>query len=199
MKTAGQMYERAMATQYRNPELYYKLGYINYTGGEEENYQKALLNFYQIASQYSSNSNLLFSIANTLYNRSDYFAAQGYYNRLLDILEEQRSRYPLLRPHEEPEQMSLVEMIMRTYNNLGVTLKRQSESRRDPQKETEALVTLTRSSEYFDIINRDPDSMRRGETKNLAYLNTRGILYPQSDFIPQIYSRIPKDIAAAQF
>ena len=118
---------------------------------------------------------------------------------LLDQLEDARAKIPLLRPQEDAEHRSLVEILMKTYNNLGVTLQKLSESPRNLEKETDALVNLTRSSEYFDILSRDPETMERGETKNLAFLNMRGILYPQADFLPQIYMRIPKDSSAVQF
>jgi tetratricopeptide (TPR) repeat protein len=190
------LYKEARNYGFENTELNYKLGYINYVGGD---YGNALLEFYQIASQYRNNRNLLYSIANTLYNRNDFFAAQGYYNRLLDHLEDQQSKIPLLRPQEDAQHRSLIEILMKTHNNLGVTLKKLSESPRNPEKETQSLVSLTRSSQFFDVLSRDPETLSRGQTKNLAYLNTRGILYPQADFIPQIYRRIPKDSAAAHF
>ena len=190
------LYKEARNYGFENTELNYKLGYINYVG---EDYGNALLEFYQIASQYRNNRNLLYSIANTLYNRNDFFAAQGYYNRLLDHLEDQQSKIPLLRPQEDAQHRSLIEILMKTHNNLGVTLKKLSESPRNPEKETQSLVSLTRSSQFFDVLSRDPETLSRGQTKNLAYLNTRGILYPQADFIPQIYRRIPKDSAAAHF
>ena len=190
------LYEEARDYGFENPELNYKLGFINYVDGDYEN---ALLEFYQIASQYRNNRNLLYSIANTLYNRDDFFAAQGYYNRLLDHLEDQRSKIPLIRPQEDAQHRYLIEILMKTHNNLGVTLKKLSESPRNLEKETQSLVNLTRSSEFFDVLSRDPETLSRGETKNLAYLNMRGILYPQADFIPQIYRRIPKDSAAAQY
>ncbi len=196
MDTARRMFTRARENTFADTELDYKMGYIDYSQGS---FQDALIEFHTIEPQYASNRNLLYAMANTLYQRSDFFAAQGYYNRLLDILQEQRNQIPLLRPDEEPDHYSLVDMIMKTYNNLGAALKKQSESQRNQAKETDALVQFTRSSEYFDLLNRNPETLQRGETKNLAYLNSRGILYPSFDFESQIYSRIPRDTAAMLF
>ena len=83
---------------------------------------------------------------------------------------------------------------MKTYNNLGVTLYRLGRQRRDQDKESSALVNLTFSSEEFDMLSRDPETAERGITRNLAYLNQRGILYPESGFEPQLYLRIPIDM-----
>ena len=88
---------------------------------------------------------------------------------------------------------------MRTYNNLGVTVKRLSESPRNPEKEAQALVYFTKSSEVFDVLNREPDTLTRGDTKNLGFLNTRAVLYPQVDFSIQIYNRIPLDSTTSRF
>jgi tetratricopeptide (TPR) repeat protein len=196
LNVSKELYEEAGRLGFKATELNYKLGFIDYVDGK---YEEALLEFYQIASPFRNNRNLLFSIANTLYNRNAFFAAQGYYNRLLDQLDDERAKIPLLRPQDDAEHRSLVEILMKTYNNLGVTLQKQSESPRNLEKETDALVNLTRSSEFFDMLSRNPETLERGETKNLAFLNMRGILYPQADFLPQIYGRIPKDPSVMQF
>ncbi len=88
---------------------------------------------------------------------------------------------------------------MKVYNNLGVTLKQLSDRSRDPEKESKALVNMTFSSERFDLLSRDPVTVERGLTKNLAYLNQGGVLYPTSDFQLQIYTRLPIDLQANRF
>ena len=88
---------------------------------------------------------------------------------------------------------------MKVYNNLGVTLKNLSDRNLDPDKNAKALVNLTFSSDHYDVLSRDPETMSRGMTKNLAFLNQKGILYPQSGFVLQPYNRIPIDMQASRF
>ena len=89
----------------------------------------------------------------------------------------------------------LPEFLIKTYNNLGVTLYRLSErSERKDEKYAGGLVNLTKSAELADAYSRDPEGMERSEATNLAWLNTRGMLYPAAEFIPQIYTNIPKDM-----
>jgi hypothetical protein len=146
-----------------------------------------------------TSENALFSLANSLYYQSFYSSAQGYYLRLLDLLELRQDRIPFLSPADNPEHRNLVEFLMKVYNNLGVTYRRLSERSRDPDQEAKALVNLTYSSEYFDQLTRDPNTAERGITRNLAYLNQRGILYPTRPFELQLYDRIPLDLEAAVF
>ena len=72
-------------------------------------------------------------------------------------------------------------------------------SKLNPEKEAQALVYFTKSSEVFDVLNREPDTLVRGDTKNLGFLNTRAVLYPQVDFTIQIYKRIPLDSSTSRF
>ena len=118
---------------------------------------------------------------------------------LLDILEARKNSIPFLRIQDNPEHRDLIEYIMKTYNNLGVTFKRLYDRTGDPKKNSRALVNLTFSSEYFDILSRDPETLARGLTKNLAFLNQKGILYPGIEFEIQIYNRLPVDLEASHF
>jgi hypothetical protein len=79
-------------------------------------------------------------------------------------------------------------------NNLGVTLNRLSETTGDAEQYSQALVYLTESIEYADNYRRDPDTLVRSDSVNLAYLNQRGIIYPTPDYSLQIYNRIPEDL-----
>ena len=66
-------------------------------------------------------------------------------------------------------------------------------------EQARALANLTFSSEYFDVLTRDPETAERGQTRNLAYLNQRSILYPTRTFDLEIYARLPLDLAASRF
>ena len=189
-------YNKAEENLYHSPELDYKIGYIDYS---QEQYEEALLRFTRVMDRYPGNENTLYSLANTLYSRDDFASAQGYYLHLLDHLEARKDRIPFLRIEDNPEHQALLQFILKTYNNLGVTLQRLSDRKRDAGKSSKALVNMTFSSEYYDILTREPETMTRGLTKNLAFLNQRGILYPESKFELQIYNRIAVDVDAVRF
>ena len=151
-------------------------------------------NFYLAADVYSVNENLLFATGNALFHRSDYFAAQGYYTHLLDELEQRRRDISVLLPYEREEDRSLIERLLRTNNNLGVTLQRLSLASGDREKFSRALVHFTDSAENFDLLRREPESMQRGSAVNLGYLNQRAMLYPVENYDLQIYTDLPMDL-----
>jgi len=196
LEPALDLYLKAADNRYETPELNYKIGYIHYAA---DRYEDALLSFSKVVDQRPSNPNALYSLGNSLYQRGYYSSAQGYYLRLLNLLESREERIPYLQVYENPEHNALVEYIMKVYNNLGVTLKQLSDRSRDPEKESKALVNMTFSSERFDLLTRDPVTVERGLTKNLAYLNQGGILYPTSEFELQIYTRLPADLQVSRF
>jgi len=196
LEVALDLYLKAVNNRYETPDLDYRMGYIHYAA---DRYEDALLSFSKVIDQRPTNHNGLYALANSLYLRGYYSSAQGYYLRLLNLLESREERIPYLQIYENPEHSALVEYIMKVYNNLGVTLKQLSDRSRDPEKESKALVNMTFSSERFDLLSRDPVTVERGLTKNLAYLNQGGILYPTSDFKLQIYTRLPIDLQANRF
>jgi hypothetical protein len=81
-------------------------------------------------------------------------------------------------------------------NNIGVTLIRLSERTGDRKKRSEALVYLSTASEIADSLARAPGSAQRSDTRNLPSLNMRGILYPVTGFVLQIYQALPRDLEA---
>ncbi len=196
LDTALDLYTEAQNNLYSTPSIRYKKGYINYTDG---NYESAIMEFYQAAEGFSTNRNLLFATANTLYQQEQYFAAQGYYNHLLDVLERREANIPFLMIDERDDHRSLVEYFMKVYNNLGVTLNRLSVRSPDQIKYSRSLAYLTRSTEYSDILTRDPETLERSSALDLAYLNTRAILYPLSENELQIYTRLPRDMEELLF
>ncbi len=189
--TAAVLYTEAEQNLYSNPGISYKKGFIRYI---QNDYEEALLDFYESAEPYSENKNLMYATANTLYQRGAYFAAQGYYNHLLDVLEKEVENIPFLMPEEQKEHRSLLEYQTKVYNNVGVTLIMLNRRSGDGQKFSEGLRYLARSTEYADILSRDPELMERTPSVQLAYLNTRSVLYPDAVNELQIYDEIPKDM-----
>jgi hypothetical protein len=70
---------------------------------------------------------------------------------------------------------------------------RLSERTGDRRKRSEALVSLTAAAQIADSLARSPATVQRSETRGLPYLNMRGILYPVTGFVLQIYATLPKD------
>ena len=184
-------FERAEQNGYSPYELKYKKGFIYYN---DEDYRKALVEFYDTAGGFSVDRQLLYSTANTLFNRNDYYLAEGYYTHLKDILEKEYSSISYLLIDEIPEHRILVENMMKVSNNLGVAKYMLYQRNRDPEKSAEAMVLFTDASEYYDKLARDPNSLIAPETVNLSYLNSRAVFYPVPDYSPQIYQDIPKDL-----
>ncbi|MBT3275365.1 MAG: hypothetical protein HN368_19575, partial [Spirochaetales bacterium] len=194
--SAMKNFQSAKDMNFAPPVLDYKMGYINY---RNEQYDEALLKFFEAAGAYSSNVNLMFTTANSLYSQGLYSSAQGYYLHVLTSLESTLRNIAELRPDEQPEHRALLVNLMRAYNNLGATLFQLSERSGDTGKVTQALVNLTTSSEYFDQITRDRNTLVRTESKNLSFLNTRAIIYPEPGFEVEIYNEIPRDFTEVEF
>jgi tetratricopeptide (TPR) repeat protein len=177
----------------------YKIGYILYSKKE---YKAALDSFLACAEGHAPArilSNLLFATGNAFYQREDHFAAQGYYMRLVDFLNDKRAGIANLQPVEQPDHRALVEYMWKANNNLGVATFRISEKMGDRRKRSEALVYLAAAAEEYDVLSRDPNDLTRPEARNLPYLNMRGIMYPGAQFDPQLFMQIPKDLETATF
>jgi tetratricopeptide (TPR) repeat protein len=188
---AGEFYALAEANGYENESLDYKQGHILY---RRESYTEALEQFFDAAGRYTDNENLLYATANALYYQRSYYAAQGYYVDLINQLESRRSRIRTLLVDEDPEHRSLIEAMIRSYNNLGVTLIRIGERESAEEKTAEGLSYLTASSELTVNYRRNPETGARPESVNLAYLNQRQHLYPRQGFDFQIYNTLPADL-----
>ncbi len=188
---AGELYAVAEANGYENADLDYKQGNILY---RRESYTEALEQFFDAAGRYTDNENLLYATANALYYQRSYYAAQGYYVDLINQLESRRSRIRALLVDEDPEHRSLIESMIRSYNNLGVTLVRIGERESAEEKTAEGLSYLTASSELTVNYRRSPETGARPESVNLAYLNQRQHLYPRQGFDFSIYNTLPADL-----
>ncbi len=193
------MYQKAIENRDTGPELDYKIGYIHYAEG---NFKAALDSFIRSSEGLPPARlpfNLLYALGNTFFQRDDFFAAQGHYLRLMDMLNDKRAGIVNLQPQEQPDHRALVQNMLRVDNNLGVVTFRISEKMGDRKKRSEALALLAAAAEQYDVLSRDPESMKRSESKNLPSLNMRGILYPSANFDPQIYNLVPKDLEATFF
>jgi tetratricopeptide (TPR) repeat protein len=198
MDMAIQLYERAERDGWAPGELQYRLGSAYY---HQRQWGAALERFFTASMEMPLNRRLLYALGNAAYMRGDYFAAQGHYNRLLDLLEQERVRFPQLSPHERPEHMELAERLMTARNNLGVTLEALADYTGNAGYRSRALGLYAESSRAWDAITRNPRTMVRpgaGDLStpalNLAYLNSRNSLNPVSNYEVQLYLPIDKDV-----
>ncbi|MDR1143733.1 MAG: tetratricopeptide repeat protein [Spirochaetaceae bacterium] len=199
MDAALRFYQEAERNGWSPPEVQYRMGAAHY---QNEEWEEALGYFFALTSSMSNNRRLLYALGNTTYMRGNYFAAQGYYNRLMDLLAAERVRFPNLVPGSRPEEQDLAERIMVADNNLGVILETLTRISGDTGYRTRALGLFSESIRAWDVLTRNPESMSRmrpikdlyGPGINLAYLNAQNTLHPEPDYELQLFMRIDRDV-----
>ncbi|MCL2761797.1 MAG: tetratricopeptide repeat protein [Treponema sp.] len=190
MSAALRYYHRSEQNGWVPPEMQYRMGSAYYQLGEWRN---ALEYLFTASSSLPLNRRVLFAMGNAALKRGNYFAALGYYNRLLDILESQRSRLPVLLPNDRPEYLELAERLMMARNNAGVACEMLAAQTGDRSYQTRALAFYAEAERAWDARTRDPRSMLRSGSTPLPHLNARNALYPQANYEPQIFIRIDRE------
>lgn len=160
------------------PEIQYKKGFIHY--GITGNYQEGLYNFYQVSRYYPTNRNLLLAMGNTLLERGDYYGAVSHYEQLLGQLKREEENIKVLLPDEKDEEWALIEYMFMAYNNLGVAQYGVAAKTPNKAMENRALSSLTRSSEYFDMLLRNRETSVKTDVPDLAAQN-RQLLISRTD------------------
>ncbi|MCL2065909.1 MAG: tetratricopeptide repeat protein [Treponema sp.] len=199
MEMALNYYHRSEQNGWAPPEIQYRMGAAYY---QLEDWRNALEYLFMASAELPLNRRMLFALGNAALKRGDYFAAQGYYNRLLDILENQRTRLPVLLPNDRPEFLELGERIMMARNNAGVAYEALARQTGNRNYRSRALALYAESARAWDSITRNPTTMVRlnpsGEFGspgvNLGYLNANNALRPASTYEPEIFIRIDRDV-----
>lgn len=191
MDAALNDYEQSVLNGNDTASLNYRIGAINYN---KENLDSALSSFLKASQDAVSDPNLLLALGNTLSQRGDNFAAQGYYSRLLSALDIVKARHLMLYPQEKEDDNNLVEMYLRANNNLGVTLYRIASQTGDSGKNAESLVRLSESMRAWDALTRNQQTMVRLGGSNLALQNSKYITASRPDWEPAIYTDIPRTL-----
>ena len=181
------------------PEIQYRIGAAHY---QLRQWGPALERLFAAHRETSPNRRILYALGNVSYMRGNYFAAQGYYDRLLEILEADRARFPAIMATNNEAELDLAERLMVAQNNLGVTLEALSERTGDNSFRSRAMGLYSDSERAWDIITRNPTTMIRmrpspdisGPSVNPAFLNIQNSLRPVSDYQSQIFLRIDKDM-----
>ncbi|UTC74211.1 tetratricopeptide repeat protein [Treponema sp. OMZ 792] len=184
-------YEHAVRELNNSPSIQYKMGYIHY---QKENYSDAMKAMTLAYSEKPNDRNLLYGFGNVLFKYTNYFAAQAYYERLMELLEAEKIRKGIIFPQTRVDHAEFVEDYMHTSNNLAVVLNRIAVQNGDSNKNGRALSLFGESTRAWDALNRNPETMIRAKTINLAYANIQNMVKPRSAFVPEIYSDIPKTL-----
>jgi tetratricopeptide (TPR) repeat protein len=198
MSQALEYYLQSELNGWAPPEIQYRIGAAYYQQGQ---WGPALDRFFAVSTEMPPNRRLLNALGNVSYLRGDYFNAQSYYSRLMDLLDTERARFPMLMPNDRPEHLELAERMMVVRNNLAVNLEALTKATGNRNYRSRALGLYAESSRAWDSLTRNPDTMIRsgaGDLStpgvNLAFLNSRNTLYPEPDYEPQLYIQIDRDL-----
>jgi tetratricopeptide (TPR) repeat protein len=181
------------------PEIQYRMGAAYY---QLAKWPEAIERFFNASSKMPFNRRILYALGNTAYQRGDYGIAQGYYSRLLEILEGERLRLPELMPNDGPEYIELAERLMIARNNMGATLEALTERTGNNRYRSRAQALYVDSARAWDTLTRDPQTMVRllpapgvyGPGVNPPYLNIQNSLHPVSDYERHFFLPIDKDV-----
>ena len=199
MQSALDYYNLGEENGWAPPEIQYRIGAAHY---QLRQWGPALERFFTAYNEMPPNRRILYALGNVSYMRGNYFAAQGYYDRLLEILEADRTRLPPIMATDNEDELDLAERLMIAQNNLGVALEALSERTGDNTYRSRALGLYSDSERAWDILTRNPTTMVRmrpspdisAPSVNPAYLNVQNSLRPVSDYEPQIFLKIDKDM-----
>ena len=198
MNAAISNYRQAERYGYNPPEIQYRMGAAYY---QLQDWRNSLDYLFKASAGLPLNRKLLYALGNAAYHRGDYFAAEGYYGRLLDILDGQRVRMPVLLPNDNPQFLELGERLMMAYNNAGVVYEALAEQTGRRDYRSKALGLYAESARAWDSITRNPETMTRMRLTdmpgapgiNLGFLNVNNAIRPTPNYTPQIFVRIDKD------
>ena len=183
---------------YAPPDILYRMGAAYY---QLEDWCNSLNYLFKASSEMPFNSRLLYALGNAASQRGDYFAADGYYNHLLEMLEGQRVRLPVLLPNDNPQFLDLGERLMMARNNAGVACEGLAEQTGSREYRVRAMALYAESSRAWDSITRNPETMIRARLSeipgspsiNLGYLNATNAMRPSTDYTPGMFVRIDRD------
>ena len=191
LDNALQNYKDSIETFNDTPQIRYKIGYIQYG---KKNYSEALGSFMKSSELYADDPNLLLAMGNTLSLRNDNFAAQGYYDQLVEYLDTKRMQKGLLFPQVRSDEAQIVDMYLKVSNNLGVTMFRLAKRTGNSNLNAKAIVHFQESMRAWDSMTRNQQSMVRLGGSNLAEQNIQYVTHPVPDFEPAIYTDIPRTL-----
>ncbi len=184
-------YKYSVELENDSPSIRYRIGYIQY---KKKNYSEALGAFMKAGDGNVKERNLMLAMANTLYLRGDDYAAQGYYNQLIDELDEEIAENGLVLPQSNVKDYDLINTYLYASNNYGVTLYKLAKRTGNSALNAQSMVQLSQSVRAWDALTRNQQTMVRLEGSNLAEQNIKYITHPIPEFEPSVYTDISKTL-----
>ena len=188
---ALQNYKYSVELGNDSPSIRYRIGYIQY---KNKNYAEALGSFMKSGDGNVKERNLLLAMANTLSLRGDDYAAQGYYNQLIDNLDSEIAKRGMVFPQASVKDYDVVNTYLSAANNYGVTLYRLAKRTGNSNLNALAIVQFQQSLRAWDALTRNQDTLVRLSGSNLAEQNIQYITHPMPEFEPAIYTDIAKNL-----
>ena len=188
---ALQNYKYSVELGNDSPSIRYRIGYIQY---KNKNYTEALGSFMKSGDGNVKERNLLLAMANTLSLRGDDYAAQGYYDQLIDNLDSEIAKRGMVFPQASVKDYDVVNTYLSAANNYGVTLYRLAKRTGNSNLNAQAIVQFQQSLRAWDALTRNQDTLVRLPGSNLAEQNIQYITHPMPEFEPAIYTDIAKNL-----
>ena len=192
MDNALQNYKDAVDTKNDTAFIRYKIGYIQYG---KKNFSEAIGSFMKAGDEYSTDNNLLLAMGNTLALRGDNYAAQGYYEHLLEQLDNIKEQKGVLFPQVRKDEAAVVESYLKASNNLGVTLFKLARRTGNSAMNAKSMVMFQDSMRAWDSMTRNQQTMVRLGGSNLAEQNMKYVSHPIPDYEPAIYTELSKTLS----
>jgi len=184
-------FKNAVQLENDTPGIRYKIGYIQY---KNKNYLEALGSFMKAGEGNQKERNLLLAMANTLSMRGDDYAAEGYYEHLLNNLDVEIADRGIVFPQASEKEYEIVNTYLYAANNYGVTLYRLAKRTGNSGLNAQAMVQFSQSIRAWDALTRNQETLVRLEGSNLAAQNMKYITSRVPDFEPAIYIDIKKTL-----
>jgi hypothetical protein len=133
-------------------------------------------------------------MANTLSLRGDDYAAEGYYNQLVQRLDQEVLERQMVFPQVNDSDYDIVNTYLSAANNYGVTLYRLAKRTGNSSLNAKSIVQFQQSVRAWDALTRNQNTLLRLGGTNLAEQNIKYVTHNFSEYEPAIYTEIPKTL-----
>ena len=196
---ALQDYARAQEHLYYSPKMDYVIGNIHY---QRAQYDRAMQSFERILNKphrringiSSQDKNTLYAMGNSLFLLSGYAAALGHYRELTGILEKEYLNAPPFIPKEDYINRETREMLIATYNNMGVSYAKLHQVQSDQGHIQKSIFYLQRAHEEYVEYRRISEVDIVAHTLSLPYRNNFTQLHGAAEQL-QIYAVLPSELS----
>ena len=174
-----------------SPQIRYRIGFIQYNN---DNLAEALGSFMKAGDGNVKETNLMLAMANTLSLRGDDYAAEGYYNQLVQRLDQEVLERQMVFPQVNDSDYDIVNTYLSAANNYGVTLYRLAKRTGNSSLNAKSIVQFQQSVRAWDALTRNQNTLLRLGGTNLAEQNIKYVTHNFSEYEPAIYTEIPKTL-----